>query len=125
MPRYNYKCYEGCTHPDYDDISLIWEEVHGMHEDVDIKCPLCGEKAGKTFEGMDFHFYFRGNGYLDTDGCRRDMDLYKLTQDDPYGEYRQPGEADYLADNLKKKGKKQKDTQYFIPKKVIHKNVKK
>lgn len=55
--------------------------------------------------GVTFHSYTKGNGYMDKAGCHRDMNLYKLTKEDPYAHMRQPGEADDLAQKLRNAGK--------------------
>ncbi len=122
MPIYHYRCTKDCKLEDMEKHKktfvrvksgdLVWEERHGMLEDPPIKCPLCDEKAIKTFEGIGAPVsYIRGYGYLDRSGCRRDMDLYKLNKgEDPYAGMRQPGEVDELKDNLRKPKKKR---QYF------------
>lgn len=71
------------------------------------QCPKCNswkttllisETAGSVA-------YIKGNGWLDVKGRRRDMNLYKLQNDDPYGHMRQPGEKDELAAKIRKGGK--------------------
>jgi len=87
---------------------LIWEVKHSIHKDPKVVCPLCGAKAERTLMGTPVPIaYIRGDGYLDRKGCRRDMDLYKLNQNqDPYGYMRQPGEVDHLKDKLRRGGKR-------------------
>jgi len=127
--RYNYACTRGCKYDDYiksnqaSDMCLIvvksgdlvWEETHGMKEDPPIQCPLCGEKAAKTMQGMGMPVsYIRGNGYLDRAGCLRDMNLYKMENNqDPYASMRQPGEADEVKDKLRRAGKHNPKRKYF------------
>ncbi len=107
MPAYNYMCNDGCKHPEHEDVDLIWEEFHGINEEVDIRCPLCDKPASKSFVGMNVVHYFRGNCYLDKAGAKRDADLMRMTEgNDPFGEHRESGEASDLIDRLRKKGKK-------------------
>ena len=106
---------------DAETCDLVWEERHGMTEDPVIRCPLCKKRCSKTMLGVETIFYVRGDGYLDKSGCKRDMNLYKLTKDDPYANMRQPGEADDLAQRLRNAGKigydksGRKKTQVFLP----------
>lgn len=100
---------------DHSQTPLVWETEHSMGETPEIKCPVCESSALRLISGGEF--YFRGNGYLDKAGCRRDMNLYKLQQNDPYGYMRQPGEAEHLADSIRKRGKRDPKREYFIPKK--------
>lgn len=104
MPAYNYKCSE---------CDLIFEVIHKMNESPQIKCQECGLICQKTLEGVNITTYTRGYGYCDKSGCKRDMDLYKLQKDDPYKRHRTSGEADYIASNLRKGGKHQKNTKTF------------
>lgn len=107
MPTYHYKC-QKCE--------LIHEEFHHMREEPSISCPNCGEKCSKTLEGMNLTTYTRGYGYCDRKGCKRDMNLHTLRNNDPYAQHRVNNEQDYIADNLKKAGRHQKNTKYFTPK---------
>lgn len=95
---------------------LVWEAEHGMFAEVDIRCPVCNSQAQKSYADYFFQGYVRGDGYFDRAGCRRDMNLYKLTKDDPYAMYRKPGEAEDLAKKLKKAGKHNPRRVYFGPK---------
>jgi hypothetical protein len=128
MANYNYRCTEDCLLKDLPDDKhdglilmstrggeLVWEVSHGMSEEPDIKCPLCGAEAIKTLLGVPFpEAYIRGNCYLDKEGCRRDMDLYKLNKgQDPYAHMRQPGELDDLKNRLRRGGKHNPKTKYF------------
>jgi putative FmdB family regulatory protein len=105
MPRYNYLC-ERCD--------LVFETTHGMSETPKIQCPKCRRKAEKTLRGMTFSFYFPGEGLVrDKAGAKRDMHLHHLTHNDPYGQWRQPGERADLADRLRRGGKHQKHPKVF------------
>lgn len=69
-------------------------------------CPRCNSNnCEKTLIGYDVIGYVRGDGYLDKLGCKRDMNVFKLTTDDPYAEYRLPGETDELVTRLRRAGK--------------------
>ena len=140
MAFYNYRC-DKCTikdallekkeifedkriyvyKEDEESCDLVWEERHGMMEDPVIRCPLCDKQRSKTLLGCETVFYVRGDGYLDKSGCKRDMNLYKLTKEDPYANMRQSGEADDLAQRLRNGGKHGYDkngrrkTKFFTP----------
>lgn len=126
MATYHYKCTKDCKLRDLPDKYkefitipdelLVWEVEHSMHDDPDIRCPICGEKATRTMIGISMpEAYIRGYGYLDKAGCIRDMNLYKLNQgQDPYGHIRQPGEVDDIKDKLRKAGKHNPKRKTFI-----------
>lgn len=104
--RYDYKC--ACDHE--------FVVSHGMFEKPVIKCPKCNSsKTEKIFKDVP-EFYVRGNGYLDKKGVKRDMNLHKLVNDDPYANMREPGEAYDLAQNIRKAGKFSPKRKYFTPK---------
>lgn len=92
---------------------LVWEVEHGMFEAPEVKCPICGSDAVRVIQKTSAT-YIRGNGYLDTKGCHRDMNLFKLTQQDPYAGMRQPGEADDLANRIRRGGKFNPKTKHFL-----------
>lgn len=92
---------------------LVWVVVHGMSESPEVKCPVCGSNASRVIRGASAT-YIRGNGYLDKRGCQRDMNLFKLTQEDPYGYMRQPGESDDLANRLRRGGKFNPKTKHYL-----------
>ena len=93
---------------------LVFEVQHGMNEKPKVKCPVCGKtNTERCFAGQDTTFYIRGNGYLDRKGRQRDMHLYKLMNDDPYGHMRPPGERDELAASLRKGGKHNPNPKAF------------
>jgi predicted nucleic acid-binding Zn ribbon protein len=112
--RYNYHCKTCGT----DQKPFVFETSHGMNEKPIVKCPKCsGVDTELTFIGVTPPIaYVRGRGYLDTKGRRRDMHLYKLTNDDPYAGMRQPGEKDDLAIKLRKGGKRNPNSKTFLPK---------
>jgi len=101
---------------DHQKTILIWEVNHPMVESPRIECPVCTHEAVRLISSPG-SFYFRGYGYLDKTGCKRDMELHKLCKDDPYGYMRQPGEADDLADKFRGYGKFNPNRKYYIPKK--------
>lgn len=106
--RYDY----GCTNEKCEFQFLV---EHGMTETPEIKCPKCSSNAQRIFIVAP-EFYTRGYGYCDKTGARRDMNLYKLVNDDPYGHMRQPGEKDDMANKLRKGGKFNPNRQYIAPK---------
>jgi hypothetical protein len=94
-------------------------------------CPRCkGSNTIRTYEGYDVVGYIRGNGYLDKAGCKRDMNVFTLTEKDkdtgksldPYDHMRQPGEADDLVTKIRKGGKHNPRPKYFDTK-VMEKAV--
>jgi predicted nucleic acid-binding Zn ribbon protein len=99
---YRYICNDCSTKKKW----LIFETQHGMNEKPKVKCPRCGGTNTEVcFAGQDTVFFIRGNGWLDVKGRRRDMHLYKLLNEDPYSDMREPGEKDELAASLRKGGK--------------------
>ncbi|MBI9103464.1 MAG: zinc ribbon domain-containing protein [Spirochaetales bacterium] len=57
MPTYDYRC-EKCEN--------VFEEFHGMTEDPEIKCPLCGNVSKKMIGG-GLGIIFKGSGFYVTD----------------------------------------------------------
>ena len=112
---------EQCTITDdngdinFDETPVIIEVIHSMTDDPIINCPVCKHPCQKLIS-LDSTFYFRGNGYLDKAGCKRDMNLHKLMTDDPYASMRQSGEKEYLMDKCRKAGKFNPKTKYYLPK---------
>lgn len=103
--NYNYMC-ESCSN---EQSPFVFGVEHGMSETPEIKCPKCGgSRTQKCFAGLSPTVYVRGNGYLDKQGCRRDMELYNLRTKNPYGHLYQPGEQDEIAHQLKAGGRIQK-----------------
>ena len=98
--------------------SIAFEVSHKMFaEEDEIKpisvCPICAShNTQKSINGYDVHGYVAGSGFLDKAGCRKEINLYKLTEKDengvtldPYDEYREPGEVDDLKVRIKRQGK--------------------
>lgn len=129
MPRYDYACADcektslkklkrDLTSEEYDEL-VLFETSHMMNptpkELLEAKtCPRCGgSNCVKSMKNSRVTSYICGNGFLDTAGAKRDMNLYHLTNDDPYGEYRQPGEVDEMKSKLKKAGQHQANTKHF------------
>lgn len=135
MPNYNYECkrclkkangkYSGLVQEyghlplDLLEQEVLFETYHSMNpseEELNTACvcPRCGSTdCSKVYHDMHVHTYTRGYGYLDKAGCHRDMNRYKLTKEDPYKQYREPGEADHIANKLDKGGKFDPKTKYF------------
>ena len=103
---------------------FIWVVEHPMAEVRTENCPICKDKARKVIQKVGAA-YIRGNGYLDKTGCMRDMNLYKLQKDDPYGYMREAGEKDHLVDKFKAAGRHQKNPIRFYDKSVKSKKPKK
>ena len=65
-------------------------------------CPNCGSEDCRKLLGFASS-YIRGNGYLDKNGAKNDINLSLLTTgNDPYAKYRMPGESNELANKLRK-----------------------
>jgi hypothetical protein len=143
MPRYNYECLK-CKKKAYKDHKeelvednsgdlqlpvelyetlVIFETSHSIQptdkELIEAKeCPRCGgTDCERTLYGTETHSYIRGYGFLDKAGAKRDMNRFKLHNDDPYKDYRVAGEVDHIDSQLKKGGKHDPNTKYFVPKK--------
>ncbi len=107
------------TREEYESL-VLFETEHSVHAtDAEIAaalvCPRCdGSDCAKTFYGYNNQMYIRGNGYLDKAGCQRDMNLFKLETEDPYGEMRVPGEVEDIKGRLKKAGRHDPKTQTFV-----------
>lgn len=115
MPLYNYLC-RPCS-PGRDPKGwVVWEERHGINAKPKTKCPKCGgADIEKTFYGVEpVPFYTRGYGWLDVKGRRRDMNLWKLQNDDPYKGMRAAGEKDELSASLRKGGKHNSKAKRFF-----------
>lgn len=106
--RYDYRC---------SDCESVFETSHAMDKKPRVKCPECGSLKTEVAFLTTPTSYIKGNGYLDVKGRRRDMNLYKLVNDDPYKGMRQPGEAADLAENLRRGGKRKKNPKHFVVKK--------
>jgi hypothetical protein len=71
------------------------------------KCPLCGRnKTQISYSELSITSYVRGDGLVkDKAGALRDMNRYKLMNgEDPYEQYRVPGEKDHLIDKFRRGG---------------------
>jgi DNA-directed RNA polymerase subunit RPC12/RpoP len=133
MPKYIYECLK-CLEKVKKDLGksrieeideqtiqseILFETSHSMNpSDEELKeaseCPRCGShETNQALYALNITCFTRGNGFLDKAGCHRDMNKYKLTQDDPYAKYRQPGEVEHLKDKLDKAGKHNPNTKYF------------
>ena len=129
MPRYDYACNKcekaakrrlkrDLTSIEYDEM-VLFETSHTMNPtDSELleakKCPRCGGvDCQKSMKNSKIISYVLGNGFLDKSGVKRDMNLYHLTQDDPYAEYRQPGEVDDMKAKLKRGGQHNPNTKHF------------
>ena len=144
MPRYNYVCQacavktmtaHGVEDPfdlpiDLLESEVLFETSHSMNpteeELLEAKeCPRCGSTdCDMTAHGTNTHSYIRGYGWLDRDGAKRDMNLHTLTKDDPYAEYRQPGEVDHIKTQLRKEGQHDPKSQHFVPRSDLTDEVK-
>lgn len=79
------------------------------------ECPRCGKcDCTKTVYGAEVYGYTRGYGWLDRTGIRRDMNRYKLANDDPYAQYRTDGEVDHIDERLKKEGQFDPKRKHFL-----------
>lgn len=148
MPIYVYKCrpcldkYQdmvdhGHIEPNDEtfEVNVLYETSHSMNPSATqlleaCVCPRCGSTdAEKTIYGQSFTTFVRGYGWLDRNGVHRDMHTHTLLNNDPYKQYRQPGEVDHLKDTLSKKGRRDTKPIHFVNRvtesdvqKVINKN---
>jgi putative FmdB family regulatory protein len=105
MPNYRYEC-ESC--------GFVHDVFHKMSEDPDVPCPECQNACFRTFNKCTVTGYIRGYGMArDKAGAKRDQNLHTLLNGDPYATHRERGEADDLADRLRKGGKHNPNTKYF------------
>ncbi len=132
MPLYNYECH-ACSAAYKKtvggrDLTLaeleqnaLFETKHPMKPTPEelaetTICPRCNSTdCSKTLHGGNVIGYVRGYGFLDKAGCHRDMNVFKVTQDDPYGQYRIPGEVDHIKHTIQKGGKHDPKTIYSVP----------
>ncbi len=120
MPRYNYLCKdceekatkkfgEQMTQEEFE-AHVLFETSHAMEPAEEElaeakKCPRCGgTNCEICIYGTEVHSYIRGYGWLDKDGARRDMHSFTLTNNDPYAQYRVPGEVDDMKQKLRRAG---------------------
>ena len=105
--------------PDVYEERALFETSHAMNPTDEelyeaIECPRCaGHNCEKTHYGSNIHSYIKGYGWLDKAGAKRDMNRYKLTNEDPYGIYRVPGEVDHIKKTLEKEGQHDPKTKHF------------
>ncbi len=129
MPYYHYAC-KNCEkkavkgHKDplpsdvYDEL-VLFETSHSMKPSEAelaeaLKCPRCGKcDCERSYKYSQITGYVRGNGYLDKAGVKRDMNLHHLTQNDPYSEYRQPGEVEDLKTRLVRGGRHNPNRKHY------------
>jgi len=130
MPDYNYECLdcketafakhsEHVTEDAFGDRQLpdemyesliLFQTSHPMSPTEEellkaTECPRCkSTNAVKTVYGCRVSGYTKGYGWLDKAGVKRDMNRHKLANDDPYAQYRVPGEVDHIDNKLKKAG---------------------
>jgi len=112
---------------------ILFETEHSITATEDeireaLTCPRCGGvNCEKTFLGYNVTGYVRGNGYLDRAGATRDMHMFHLTQDDPYAQYRVPGEVEEMKTKIKKAGQHNPKRKHYDVKtrKSMEKAVKK
>ena len=129
MPIYNYICntcraeaetIKGAPLTDDECAEVIFETSHSMSpSDQELawarECPRCsGSDTAKTMIGTRLTCYVRGYGYLDRAGATRDMNLFKLKNEDPYQEYRQTGEVDHLEAKLKRAGRHDTKPRHYL-----------
>ncbi len=139
MPNYVYECLncikklskplDQLNDEEYESL-VLYEARHSMEPSEEelhkaCECPRCkSHKAKRVYYGYSVTTYTLGYGFLDKAGATRDMNIYKLEKEDPYAEYREPGEASDIKDKLQKQGRHNPKTKYF-PNKVTEKDVKK
>jgi len=103
-----------------EEWEVIFETYHSMGAGEEEKkkattCPRCNSyNARQAFNHNDYTGYVRGDGYLDKEGVRRDMNVCKLQDDDPYASMREPGEVDDKIAKFKKAGRRDgKPTKHY------------
>ncbi len=105
------------TDEEYEEM-VLFETAHSIKADDEtiaaaMICPRCnGSDCSKTLP-TNIVGYVRGDGYLDKAGATRDMHICHLTEQDPYAEYRMPGEVDELKSQLKKAGRHKPKSKYY------------
>jgi Zn-finger nucleic acid-binding protein len=105
--------------PELYEEFVLFETSHSMMPSEEelreaLECPRCGKRdAIKTMYGAEIHSYIRGYGWLDRSGIKRDMNRYTLANNDPYAQYREPGEADHIDSQLKKQGQHNPKTKHY------------
>jgi putative FmdB family regulatory protein len=100
--RYDYAC---------DKCETVLEVTHGMLEKPTIKCDKCHRVMRLVFSVP--MVYVRGYGWCDKKGAKRDMNLWKLKNEDPYAKIRPPGDKSDLEHKLTQGGKRQKNRRHY------------
>lgn len=130
MPLYNYACLDcerkaakqlkrELTISEYESL-VLFETSHGYTPSAQelkeaTECPRChGHNCERSYHGSNVLSYIRGNGWLDHVGVRRDLNMHTLTQDDPYAQYREPGEVEHLKTKIKRAGQHDPKTKHFV-----------
>jgi hypothetical protein len=126
MPLYVYCCRKceakidrAVSQEEFEELALF-ETSHAMEaSERELKearkCPRCGSiDCYKSYEHHNVTAYIRGNGYLDKKGTTRDRNVYTLDNNDPYAQYRVPGETDHIKTQLKKAGQHDPKTQHYV-----------
>lgn len=140
MPRYNYEC-NACRDQAYSTNAesliinnsgdkelpldlyeelVLFETYHSINPNKKeleeaLECPRCGgHDCTRTVYGAQITGFIKGYGFLDKEGARRDMNRFKLATDDPYAQYRVPGEVDHIDSTLKKQGQHDPKTKHFL-----------
>jgi hypothetical protein len=125
MARYNYKCSKGCKlldlarsidvvdkdiyiqiDPKQDSNQLmVWEVFKSIKDESDIFCPICGSIAFQTFLNSDSipGWIVKGRAYENKILNKIHVDKALLQENDPYSEWRQPGETEEVSKYLDKK----------------------
>lgn len=131
MPLYNYLC-RTCEEKATQEVgrALLQEEIfeaavfetsHAIEpkkkELAEARiCPRCqGSNTEKTCMGIEFVVLDKLKAYKDRSGCKRAMDLHALRTNDPYGEYRVPGEVEHIENNIRKAGQHNPNAITFPP----------
>lgn len=139
MPTYNYECLDcqskatkkgkiELTKDEYESL-VLFETSHRLKPTPEelkeaITCPRCnGTNCQKTIYGSNVIGYIKGNGFLDKAGVHRDMNLFHLTEKDPYAQYRVPGEVDDMKAKLKRGGQRKTKKIINVPQKTMEKAV--
>ncbi len=107
------------TKEEYEEL-VLFETEHGFHATDDeiaeaMTCPRCkSNDCVRTFYGYNQTLYVRGNGYLDREGCKRDMHLHKLVTDDPYKNMRVAGEVDEMKAKFRRAGQHKPNSKHMV-----------
>ena len=132
MPTYDYICDDCLANAareigrellDEELDALMFEVKHSMvATDKEVKaiskCPNCDGQNTKKTISASYHIRVRGHDWHtfrkeNAGALQRDMALHQLQDEDPYGRYRQPGEASDLADRIRKAARKQSQAKVF------------